>query len=402
MLIAMFRRSRISKRLKASLRLIARPVKEKVTEIKLRNMMTKIDLKKFNSLDKVIEFIESQQIVGYTYKYAKSQEEAVLYCSIYAVMTLSLFGKLSELPTSDKEDWADYIQSFQCEDGLFRDTSVANELAETEDWWGWRHLTCHAIIALTALNAEAKKHFQILEYLYYDGEVERLLESRDWKDKPHYVSNEILNYGTLLQYARDVHEKVSAGKALLEMYDWLDKHQDPQTGLWGPTPKDRLSLSIGVQTAYHIWLLYFYDQRPIQYIEQCIDSCLNIQNRLGGFGVSLRSNACEDIDCIDPLARLSLISDYRKSDIKNALKRAAKWVLTNMNADGGFVFSRGEPLTYGHKLMSSQSDESAMFPSWFRTLSLAYLSKAINNHNLTNIDWHFVDCPGYQFWRPQA
>lgn len=68
----------------------------------------------------------------------------------------------------------------------------------------------------------------------------------------------------------------------------------------------------------------------------------------------------------------------------------------------GFVFVRGEPLTYGHRLMSSSADESAMFPTWFRVLSLAYLSKVINAPELREIDWNFVDCPGYQFWRDKV
>jgi hypothetical protein len=70
-----------------------------------------------------------------------------------------------------------------------------------------------------------------------------------------------------------------------------------------------------------------------------------------------------------------------------------------MNEDGGFVFERDKPFQYGHKLMSSKANESAMFPTWFRVLSLAYLSQVIDDPSLAKIDWNFIDCPGYQFWR---
>ena len=69
-----------------------------------------------------------------------------------------------------------------------------------------------------------------------------------------------------------------------------------------------------------------------------------------------------------------------------------------MNADGGFVFRRGEPLVYGHERMSSGADESAMFPTWFRTLSLAYLAQALPDSAVGGFDWQFLHCPGHQFW----
>lgn len=365
----------------------------------LKFILSSIFSKRSFKIYKATEFIGGNKKGKYTFTFSRSAPYSTLYSSTYAVMTLSLFNKLNELSIKEKEEWASYIQSYQCDDGLFRDPAVDNEIAETEDWWGWRHLTCHALIALTAFRSVAKNRFKVLEPFYEDGFVKKWLEGKDWGERADFVSNEILNYGTLLQYARDFHNDKRAKNTLSEMYDWLDEHQEPKTGLWGPSPVNKHSLSIGVQTAYHIWLLYFYDERPIQYIERCIDGCLATQNKVGGFGVELNSSACEDIDSIDPLVRFHFLTNYRHDDIKKALTKAYKWVLINMNEDGGFVFRRGEPLRYGHKLLSSKADESAMFPTWFRTLSLAYLSKVINVPDLKKIGWNFVDCPGYQFWR---
>jgi len=60
-----------------------------------------------------------------------------------------------------------------------------------------------------------------------------------------------------------------------------------------------------------------------------------------------------------------------------------------MNDNGGFVFRRGEQMVYGHELMSSKANESAMFPTWLRTLSLAYLAKALPDSFLGDFDWQF-------------
>jgi hypothetical protein len=53
--------------------------------------------------------------------------------------------------------------------------------------------------------------------------------------------------------------------------------------------------------------------------------------------------------------------------------------------------------------MYSGPNESAMFPTWFRTLSLAHISKVLPGHAIfKDIDFPFVNCPGYQFWNYRA
>jgi hypothetical protein len=94
-----------------------------------------------------------------------------------------------------------------------------------------------------------------------------------------------------------------------------------------------------------------------------------------GFGVQINSSACEDIDSIDLLCRLSPFVPHRKKEIDQALTKAINWVLCNQVGDGGFVFRLHEPFIYGHQQTSSQKNQGAMFPTWFRLLSLAYLTR---------------------------
>jgi hypothetical protein len=347
-----------------------------------------------------LEYIKSNQkpevCIG-TYSY-KPKGPALLYATCYAALTRYLYADLDNLSVTERRDWIKHIQNYQCDDGLFRDPLINIPLAEDADWWGWRHLALHVIMALTVLGGIAQKEFRLLDIFRESGAMAQWLETRNWKLDPAGVSNEIQNYATLLQYARDFQNQAWCRDALEEMYVWLDRHQDPVTGLWGNSFDTPVLFSNGVQAGYHLWLLYLYDKRPIQYMERIIDSCLTTQNKLCGFGVPLNSSACEDIDSIDPLVRLYFMTDYRHNDIREALEKALYWVLVNINPDGGWVFRRGEKFCYGHKLMTANTNESAMFPTWFRTLSLAYLSKALLDSPVGNFGWKFVNCPGLQFW----
>lgn len=354
-------------------------------------------------VSRTLTFIAANQQPGQgpgAYSY-KPGGPALCYASCYAALTLHLCGELARLAPPARKDWAGFIRSCQGEDGLFRDPRIDIPLAAEVDWWGWRHLTLHALMALTALGEVVDRPFSLILPFQRKGAMSAWLETRNWKQDPACVSNEVQNRGTFLQYARDFQGARWCGDALAEMYRWLGARQDPATGLWGERFDTPHRLSIGVQTGYHLWLLYFYDQEPVRYPERIIDSCLRTQNRLGGFGAALNSSACEDIDSIDPLARLSLALDYRREQVRESLERAWRWVLFNQNPDGGWVFQRRQTFQYGHALMRTEKEESAMFPSWFRTLALAFLSRALSRHPASGVPWQFLDAPGHQFWGEQ-
>jgi hypothetical protein len=346
------------------------------------------------------------------YRFSASSGPPLLYASVYALMTRHLLGDLIDLTDDQAREWAVYLLGFQCRDGLFRDPAVAAASAEIEDDWGWRHLSTHVITALTILGIRSRYPFASVNFLYGEGNTRRWLKSLNWREGAPRTSNRVMNYGVLLQYNRDFWQQREAGESLDEMTRFLEEIEDPRTGLWGgPFPAGKNGLSLMQQSAYHIWMLYAFDQRPVPHVEKAVDSCLALQNRWGGFGpgaaVPYHSNpftsACEDIDAIDPLCRFYRLTGHRREEITSALKRALAWVLINRNPDGGFVFRRAEKLVYGHPLMASAKEESNMFATWFRTLSLAYISKILPSEpTLENISFQFVRCPGYQFWHPSS
>ena len=350
---------------------------------------------------RTLSYIESNRKPGIcfgAYSY-KSGGPPLLYASCYAALTKHLYNDLDAMPKSSLQEWISYIQGFQKDNGLFLDPMIETPLAEEVDWWGWRHLTLHALMALAALGGLAEKRFEILKPFKKKGYFSTWLESRNWRLDPASVSNEIQNLAVMLQYARDFQRETWCEDSLKEMFDWLDKMQDPETGLWGECFNTKHRLSNGVQTGYHLWLLYFYDSRPIHHVDRIIDSCLATQNKRGGFGVPFNSSACEDIDSIDPLVRFSFVTDYRKEDIRQALEKSIPWILVNANPDGGWVFRRYEAFQYGHELMRAEAEESSMFPSWFRTLALAYLGKILMGTAIGFYPWTYLSGPGHQFWK---
>jgi len=350
----------------------------------------------FNTIRRMtLAYVERMRVGGevFLYKYSESTTLPNIYSSTYACMIKSLYGE--QLDNKEKQTWASYFDGFQSQDdGLFRDTNVANDIFENEDWWGARHLAAHVVIAYTALGMKPSFDFKFLESVYEPRTMINWLESRDWINRFDFVGNEIMNYGVLLQYSRDVFNNQHAGVAIKVMLDWLEKSIDSATGLWGHGPFDSAEkLSRAVQGAYHIYPLFFYDNRELPHKEKIIDNVLATQNQLGGYGVKLNSSACEDIDSIEPLIRLTKINDYKRLIIKQSLHRALPWLLTNMNEDGGFVFRRNEAFVYGHEEMSSGVNESSMFATWFRTLCLTYLVKELNLPN----NYIINRCPGLEF-----
>ena len=367
--------------------------------------MTQADLRQT-----VLAFVAGNQAgAPGRYRYAAGSALPTLYSSCYAAMARHLLGDLGALGAGERADWVAYLNAHQDDDGLFRDPLIFGQGWYTDDplWCGRPHLSCHIIAALACLGGVAAKPMPWLDPWCDPEALRAWLAARDWGARVGWTGNEIMNVGTLLQYARDTHNDARAGRAVQVLLEWLAGHHlDAATGVWGEMDVSlALWRSHAVQAAYHWWPLFFYDGVRIPHLERAIDTVLATQNPLGGFGCGVHnaaepylSSACEDIDSIDPLCRMQQLTDYRRADIQAALGRAAAWVLTNRAPDGGFVFFRDRPFEYGHAQLRGEANRGAMFPTWFRLLSLALISRALPEHPLGRLPWQFVRCPGMQFW----
>lgn len=335
---------------------------------------------------------------GIHYCYSSSCSEPTLYASAYACMTKSLLGDLQGYSNVEKREWADYFDSFQSPcDGLFYDPVVMNDLYANSDWWGARHLALHMISAYTDLDSRPKYPFTFL-YKYYEVDyINNWLDGYDWGGAELAIGdidNKIMNIGCLLQYQRDYWGDKKAGDAIKNIKYYLQKKINPETGMWG-----RFNTTNGgersrmVQFAYHLLTLFFYEKELDFDHEKIVSFVLKTQNKFGGYGVKLNSSACEDIDSIDILIRLyPFLSEGTKIKVDQSLTAAFKWVLLNQMDDCGFVFRLAEPFIYGSNETSSLTNSGAMLPTWFRTLSIAYLCSHLNIENKFVI----TTCPGYE------
>jgi spore maturation protein CgeB len=334
------------------------------------------------------------------YLYSPAGTQPLAYASTYAVLLRHLLGDLDDLTNEERGEWAAYLNGFQCSDGLYRDPVLASAMAEQEDWWGWRHLTAHVVSALACLDSRPERRFTFLDEICRPGRAGSWIASQAWERQPDSASNSVMNRGVLLQYERDFCSRPEAGFALEEFYDYLDEAVDADTGLWGLSQNRTWeALSVAVQTSYHLWNLYFYDGRPIRHADRAVDSCLRLQNRLGGFSYRPDSSACEDIDAVDPLARLGA-AGLRQGDVSAALRATIRWSWANRVPGGGMVFRRFDGFAYGHELMTTGRDEPHLFGTWFRALLVGYAVSFLGEPAAATARLRWVTCPGYQYWMP--
>ena len=335
------------------------------------------------------------------YRYSRRCTMPTLYSSSYAAMTKHLLGDLDGV---DVEAWQKYLQSFQQEDGLFQDPVIWDHGWYKGDplWCGRMHLSCHVLTALTCLGGVAEKEIRFVDQWKDTDKLVKWLSDRDWTGDISCVGNEIMNVGNLLQYSRDFHNDNAAGKAVDTILDWLSENfVSPETGLWGDLDlSNPLHLSNTIQAAYHWWAVFFYDNRAIPYPDRVIEPLLQSQNPLGGFGWGVhnpddpwQTSACEDIDSLDPLCRLWMSGVTKDLRVEAAIRKGRERVASNRMADGGMVFYQGKEFEYGHPQLYGGLNEGAMFPTWFRTLTLALCDTALGQGE----GLQFVKCPGYQF-----
>lgn len=353
---------------------------------------------------RALEYIETLRVRDSAYgryRYTADSQNPILYASIFAVLSRHLLNDLATLPQNQQEEWGEYIASHQCEDGLFRDPFVTNDIAEKEDWWGWRHVTVLALMALRALNTQPRHALGFLEPVASSTKMRSWLSRLDWGTQVGFTSNAVQNYGAALQYARDFMDEPGLHAACDTLFEEVSALCNSDTGLWGAGFPDALTALLdGVVAGYHFWVLYWYDGLDIPFGERTFHSITHIQNRFGGFHPKeVNSSACHDIDGVLPLIRLSYRYPHLQPAALPVVKKAIPWLLYNFNSDGGACFMRNRSFCYGHPAMFSNTDQSAIFPTWFRLLTITECVEFLKMFcpEYAVVKFSYLQCPGLQF-----
>lgn len=266
---------------------------------------------------------------------------------------------------------------------------IANELRSPKHSYEHiaQHLAAHVLPAL-ALLGEKPAYPLAFAHPFSDlNFLRKWLDKRDWRDA-WIEGNNLLFVGQFLIHLRDV-EKVQSAQPCLDLYfEWLDRDQDATTGLWGSN--GYCSNAIALYGGYHQLLVYYYEDRFVGYPERLIDVALSLQHLDGGFNSAGGGGACEDTDAIDILVNMYKYVDYKRPQIRSALRKALRHILKKQMSDGGFVYRLNEPFDHmGIQKTASRPNQSNLFSTWFRVHTLALINEILTDESVIDFDWKF-------------
>lgn len=323
------------------------------------------------------------------YRYSATGEP-ILYSSCYALMTLHYLDALPADPTL-RAQWADYLLSWQdAETGAFLGPEVAYA-PESDSKHDAEHLAMHLtttlLPCLDILGIKPRHPLRFAHRFLQRENLDGWLRTRDWHDA-WLEGNNLLFMLQLLIHLRDAEGVPEAHARIQELFEWLDREVDPQTGLWGTN--GFCSPFIAMCGGYHQLLAYYAERRPVTSPDRIIDLTLDLQHPDGGFHPDGGGGACEDVDAVDILVNLYKRTDHRRPEIRVALRSAALAVLGMQMADGGFVYRRDEPFTHmGMAATRTPPNHSTMFATWFRVHTLALASEVLHDGPLGKFTWQF-------------
>lgn len=345
-------------------------------------------------ISRVIDFSDQCRLASDKWVYASTPGgPETLYASAFACMLYHYTGKLETLTPGQKRAWAEYLNSWQDpETGYFFGPELVPGKM-TSDKHSFEHLSqhlaAHVLPALNLLNASPAYPLTFARAYSDLSFLQQWLDARDWREA-WLEGNNLLFVGQFLIYLRDFEGVSSADATLDHLFNWLDVEMDPATGLWGTD--GYCSRPAALYGGYHQLLLYYYEDRPIPHPTRLIDVALSLQNADGSFDPYGRGSACQDVDAIDVLVNMYKLVAYKRPQVRIALRRALKHVLFMQMPDGGFVNRRDEPFTHmGMEMTKSVANKSNMFPTWFRTHTLALLSEILTDEPVAQHSWNFND-----------
>lgn len=305
--------------------------------------------------------------------------DITLYGTCYAFLGLYYLGEehhlsgeiVSKLILSSQEKLT----------GLFEGPELKNYLDSSGRLHDRQHLMLHqtcsaALPVLQLLKIRPKPIYLANDYC--NTEVLKAWQDNiEWKNA-WIEGNNILFIGQLLIYLRDFEFNLDAGVALKIWFDWLDELADPITGLWGTN--GFCSPMEAVYGGYHQLLIYYHENHPIPNICGLVETVLSLQHVDGGFNPNSNSGACEDVDSVDILVNCYKRTDYRRPEIRYALRRCLKHILSTQNPDGGFPYNRGQAQSHmGIPATEAPPNVSCTFPTWFRIHTLALIAEILPN-----------------------
>lgn len=338
-------------------------------------------------VNKVQKFVNLCYVGNGCYSYRKGGLPS-LYATDYALMTGSYLG----FSTQTFLESLVFIKSCQEPDGFFYGPEIIDWLPNSDSKHDVEHVKFHMLCTtypvLLDNNIGLSYPLKCAHIFVNKDYLLAWLSKRNWQDA-WLEGNNLLFVGQLLVYLRDYEHIDGASVALDTYFNWLEKWVDPETGLWGTN--GYCSSFVAMCGGYHQLLVYFHEKRAISQPKKLVDTVLSLQHCDGGFSPTGGGGACEDVDAVDILVNSYKRLDYRRADIRVALRKTLRYILELQNQDGGFPYNRKVGFIHlGIPSTRCEVGESNMFSTWFRVHTLALISQILTDDAfLRSIDWGF-------------
>jgi glycosyltransferase involved in cell wall biosynthesis/SAM-dependent methyltransferase len=337
------------------------------------------------------------------FRFAQGHETSLM-ATCWAILSLEGLRQLDSISQDERNALRAYLQDMQQEEtGLFRDPLLDTHpvTSSTHDEEYLLHqMTYFAIQALDALGARPRLPLRFMERFAEPVSLTAWLEGLNWADA-WLQSNRVMFVLAFLIYGAEVERDPSAPSRYHAVLDWLERAQDPETGLWGI--RQGASVLNAMAAAYHFLPFFEYVHRPICSLNALIDSTLTLQQPDGLFAPGPGGGACEDLDAIDVLTLAGKYTSHRSPEISGVLVRAF-WAIWNaQNPDGGFGYAqRNTDKRYRFSSWAPMEVElraGDTWATWFRLLALATIKSAFPE-DLPDIGlWQFRRWPALGYHR---
>ena len=265
----------------------------------------------------------------------KNFNQTTLMSSAFSIITLELVDSLYKIEISKEQN---YFLKYQDEKtGFFVDPNLKLDYKKIEDIeLNYIHYQTSAfsVSAIDALGIKPKYDFTFLNAFRGKEKILKFFEKIDWRN-PWHESNKIMFLLQFFSYEYIVMKKENSLDDIHTILDCLDSAQDSKTGLWGTQFK--ASSFASMAAAYHFLIFYKYFNRKINFSEKISSSVFQLQMRDGLFHPFGGGGACEDLDAIDVIYKIS--SDI-STESEESLKRAYRALLQNYDKNGGFCWAK--------------------------------------------------------------
>lgn len=341
------------------------------------------------SLPAVTDFVHAMSRTGPVHHCSVPDGMSTVYGTCYGMLALEYLG----VGYGGARDMAEAVGAHQDPaTGWFIGPELADYDPPPEVKHSREHLLMHstsaALPVLQQFDVPARHPLRAAHAFCDPRYMTHWLDERDLAN-PWFEGNNILFAGQFLVYLRDVEKYPGAQDGLNAWFDWLDRNADPNTGLWGTN--HGATAHAAAFGGYHQLLVYYHEKHPVPAPKALVDTVLGLQHPDGGFSPGGGGGACEDVDCVDILVNMYKQMNYRRAEIRHALRRCKRLILSIQNPDGGFPYKRNVPQSHmGIPGTQAPPNVSCMFPTWFRVHTLALIAEILTDDaNLRDVPFRF-------------